>query len=58
MCGGEWVGGFAGMGGLVSDRGRRSLCLLAFARRGMDRQMFMCVCGSACVLRGMHFACV
>lgn len=45
-----WVGVFSGMGGLVSDGGRRSYCLPALARRGMDHQMYMCVCESVCVL--------
>lgn len=40
-----WREGVVGeSGGLVSDGGRRSLCLPALTRRGMNRQMYMCVC--------------
>lgn len=50
-----WEGG--GFGGLVSEGGRRSLCLLALARRG-DEPTDVYVCGTVCVVRGVHFACV
>lgn len=45
-----WERVFRGLGGLVSDGGRRSYCLPAFTRRGMDHQMYMCVCEKVCVL--------